>query len=80
MLPKIKSKALPVCLCLALCVGIGASWASASTASISSSSTGVSAMPQFGFQLEPIAAIDAGGGIIIKIDPPELSAVFPVLP
>ena len=80
MLPTIKSKALPVCLCLALCVGIGASWSSASTASNLSTPASISAMPQFSFMLEPISAIDSGGGIIIKFDPPELSAVFPVLP
>lgn len=77
MLSKIKTKTLVAACAMTLGVTVGASWTSASSAT---PAPVAAATPQFVFMDTPIAIIDGTGGIRVRIDPPELSAVFPVLP
>lgn len=70
------SRAAALGLALAATAFLGASWTATPAAPAASP-----AMPQFVIDVEaPVMVIDRVGGIVIRIDPPELSAVFPVLP
>lgn len=78
MLPKNKCKSACAAMLLALSIVVGASWSPA--APVTNPGPMLTPAPQGGFTITPIGAIDIGGDIIIRVDPPELSAVFPVLP
>lgn len=76
MLSKLKAKTLLTMAAVALGITISASWTSAAATSAATPA------PQFALitTATPVQVIDRSGGISIRIDPPELSAVFPVLP
>ncbi|MCA8971831.1 MAG: hypothetical protein KDC95_18740 [Planctomycetes bacterium] len=77
MIRQLKTKTAALAFGFAV-AAVGASWTPASATPTPSAPA---AMPQFVIGIEaPVTVIDRVGGIVVRIDPPELSAVFPVLP